>query len=148
MAFICMTVLSFFFKSFCTHNNHLKKKRTLQVLAYKSISKRIFSMLKIYKSDGLQGERCSTRLLCSLTFLRDIYLPVFILTKLRSKTSNKLANSVISSSPTPNTNCPYLTQHAVHCYCQSGTGRAFKNHYTCTLPKTKNTAKGSTRLVK
>lgn len=55
----------------------------------------------VYKEKDVQQDFC-----VPLHFLRDIYLPAFILTKLRSKISNKLANSVISSSATQNTNCP------------------------------------------
>lgn len=55
----------------------------------------------VYKEKDVQQDFC-----VPLHFLRDIYLPACILTKLRSKISNKLANSVISSSATQNTNCP------------------------------------------
>lgn len=49
----------------------------------------------VYKEKDVQQDFCVL-----LHFLRDIYLPAFILTKLWSKTSNKLANSVIPSSLT------------------------------------------------
>ena len=96
----------------------------------------------VYKEKDVQQDFCVL-----LHFLRDIYLPAFILTKPWSKTSNKLANSVIPSSPTKNTNWSVSDTTRRALLLSVWNWKGLQSHYTCTSAGANSTVQGYTRLV-